>query len=928
MTTVDHGFRSESGVNYFKTVTTDPENDSSTVLTDARGLTVKSIDAMGGVTRLEYDAMGQLTHSYDPDNFLTSYQYDMQGNLTQRIHPDAGTTMYEYDPAGHLTRETNPLGQIFYHYTYYRLAHKRYSDMTENNVTYSYGDVGRATGRPVRIVDGSGVQTFEYDALGNVSKSIRVLSVPASGYAYAFTHNFEYDSWGRIWSMTYPDGERVDYRYNHAGDLTLMTGDKWGNPRTYIADILYTKYGQRKRIDYGNGTHTEYAYDSLQRLAFLHSEDISHNPMQHTEYSYNKVGNITGLANNAGGIGGMGGLYSNSYYYDPLGRLVASNGSGDIGGQPRDYAIEEMQYSPSGRIGTKHLLWQSVTTRGIQHMEYFYSNSNDKPHAPRLIVNNATGGLYDLVWDGAGNLVRMAVRNEPAVDYSNRILHWTEDNRLFAVADESHFSYYAYDHNGERTLKMTGDAATVDQNALEQHVFTSLNHVTLYPSPYIVLTEQGYTKHYYAGADRLAARLGSGGLSRDTSCVRSNENLVRRTDELFRHSCERVNSFNYRNHEELELVRIDGSIFDSVFEFDRNAASRHLYADVKPRPGAIHNLIVSHSTHNTRSAPTPEEPDVYFYHSDHLGSASWITNAAGMPIQHLQYLPFGERFVDQRSTGYSERFTFTGKERDEETGYGYFGARYMDYELMTSFISVDRYADKYPFISPYAYCAWNPVRIIDPTGDTLFALDRKSQLDIISLADIYRNRIRFDDRGVASIDYSGMSDDDIETMNSHPGVALIKDISDSPVKILYEATDLILCTNPDGSKIIGFMTNKPTRIYNLSRGGLDSNNDRPYLPREGYDGQVIISPNAKYYCDGLQAFRTEIIGHELAENYSRTAFNCNYNPNINGNTTMEKLGAHQYANQRMQNPHEAYTIRYKPQSNPQYNIIAYEYMSQ
>ena len=247
---------------------------------------------------------------------------------------------------------------------------------------------------------------------------------------------------------------------------------------------------------------------------------------------------------------------------------------------------------------------------------------------------------------------------------------------------------------------------------------------------------------------------------------------------------------------------------------------------------------------------------------------------------------------------------------------------------MTSFISVDRYADKYPFISPYAYCAWNPVRIIDPTGDTLFALDRKSQLDIISLADIYRNRIRFDDRGVASIDYSGMSDDDIETMNSHPGVALIKDISDSPVKILYEATDLILCTNPDGSKIIGFMTNKPTRIYNLSRGGLDSNNDRPYLPREGYDGQVIISPNAKYYCDGLQAFRTEIIGHELAENYARPAFTCNYNPNINGNTTMEKLGAHQYANQRMQNPHEAYTIRYKPQSNPQYNIIAYEYMSQ
>ena len=60
--------------------------------------------------------------------------------------------------------------------------------------------------------------------------------------------------------------------------------------------------------------------------------------------------------------------------------------------------------------------------------------------------------------------------------------------------------------------------------------------------------------------------------------------------------------------------------------------------------------------------------------------------------------------------------TFTGKERDEETGYGYFGARYMDHELMTMWLSVDPLADKYPNISPYAYCAWNPVKLVDPDG--------------------------------------------------------------------------------------------------------------------------------------------------------------------------------------------------------------------
>ena len=61
-------------------------------------------------------------------------------------------------------------------------------------------------------------------------------------------------------------------------------------------------------------------------------------------------------------------------------------------------------------------------------------------------------------------------------------------------------------------------------------------------------------------------------------------------------------------------------------------------------------------------------------------------------------------------------FVFTGKERDGETGYGYFVARYMDHELMTMWLSVDPMADKYPSISPYAYCTWNPVKLVDPDG--------------------------------------------------------------------------------------------------------------------------------------------------------------------------------------------------------------------
>jgi RHS repeat-associated protein len=110
------------------------------------------------------------------------------------------------------------------------------------------------------------------------------------------------------------------------------------------------------------------------------------------------------------------------------------------------------------------------------------------------------------------------------------------------------------------------------------------------------------------------------------------------------------------------------------------------------------------------------EPNWYIYHSDHLGSSAFLTDASGDPTQHLQYMPFGETFVEQRSvTSYYTPYTFSAKERDLETGYSYFGARYYDADI-SIWLSVDPMADKYPSMSAYMYCAGNPVKLIDPDG--------------------------------------------------------------------------------------------------------------------------------------------------------------------------------------------------------------------
>ncbi|MCR4812934.1 MAG: hypothetical protein K5867_10135 [Bacteroidales bacterium] len=71
----------------------------------------------------------------------------------------------------------------------------------------------------------------------------------------------------------------------------------------------------------------------------------------------------------------------------------------------------------------------------------------------------------------------------------------------------------------------------------------------------------------------------------------------------------------------------------------------------------------------------------------------------------------------------------TGKEKDSETGYYYFGARYYNPDL-SLWLSVDPMADKYPSLSPYNYCAWNPMKLVDPNGKELddYQVDRMGRI--------------------------------------------------------------------------------------------------------------------------------------------------------------------------------------------------------
>ena len=109
------------------------------------------------------------------------------------------------------------------------------------------------------------------------------------------------------------------------------------------------------------------------------------------------------------------------------------------------------------------------------------------------------------------------------------------------------------------------------------------------------------------------------------------------------------------------------------------------------------------------------EGDWFFFHTDHLGSTSYLTDTLGNVSQFVWYAPYGESLVDEHTTTYENPFKFSGKELDDITGLYDHGARSRN-PISTLWYGVDPRYEEFPEMSPFAYCHGNPVRLVDPDG--------------------------------------------------------------------------------------------------------------------------------------------------------------------------------------------------------------------
>ncbi len=125
---------------------------------------------------------------------------------------------------------------------------------------------------------------------------------------------------------------------------------------------------------------------------------------------------------------------------------------------------------------------------------------------------------------------------------------------------------------------------------------------------------------------------------------------------------------------------------------------------------------------------------MYYYHPDHIGSTTYVTDSAGEDYEHLEYTPDGETRIEERTNLHIIGYRYTSKELDTETGLYYFGARYLDPQTsrwispdpaLKDYLPTDGNIEDLPGqcgvfspinLSLYQYGTNNPLKYIDPNG--------------------------------------------------------------------------------------------------------------------------------------------------------------------------------------------------------------------
>ncbi|HMN00461.1 MAG TPA: RHS repeat-associated core domain-containing protein [Anaerolineales bacterium] len=450
--TAPDGSVTTSAFDGLTTTVTDANNHSTTTVTNILGQTLSVTPPTGPGVAFTYDPLGNLLTA-TRGGASTALTYDKAGRKTSMDDADMGTWDYSYDALGNLVTQTdarNCTTSLTYD-VLNRVTGKSYSNCPATTaVTYTY-DVGtNGKGRRTSMgISGADYTSWTYDERGRVVTEAK--QITGGGQ---FVTSFTYNSADLPVTMTYPDGEVLDYDYNNDMRLTSIAG-----LADYVQSIAYDSAGRMTQMTRGNGIlTTTYAYFNwnqqggrLQQLATVRPSNQT--TLQNFTYSYDSVGNIMTINDS------LSGPQTQNFTYDALDRLVSANATGGTNGL---YDEAYSYNSTTGNLASK---------AGVN-----YTYSTTHKHA---VAGLSNGNSYS--YDDNGN---MTTRN---VDGQTYTLSYDAENRLVSVSGAA-TANYVYDGDGKQIKSVVNGVTT----------FYVGNHYEVKSSL--------VTKYYFAGSTRVAVR--------------------------------------------------------------------------------------------------------------------------------------------------------------------------------------------------------------------------------------------------------------------------------------------------------------------------------------------------------------------------------------------------------------------------------------
>ncbi len=395
----------------------DPLRRIAHTLQDVGGLAVETTQQM--------DALDRVTAFIDPKGLTTRYDYNSLGDLSKLTSPDTGATTYSYDAAGNRTLEATARGvKISSSYDALGRLTKLSYPTSAFNITYSYDSAPAscqsgetfATGRLASIKDSSGTTEYCYNRFGELVRKLQTTNGKALALRYAYT------AAGRLTSVVYPDGAKVDYVRNRLGQVTEVGyTPAAGTRQILLKNISYLPLGPIAGWTYGNGRVLTRAYDQDYRPKAI--QDTSAGGLD-VGFGFDPVGNLSKLTPAGGTVADV------TLGYDPLGRLTEfkDGATGTV--------LDGYTYDKTGN--------RQSSKSAAGEVAYTYESDSH-----RLIKVGATPRVYNAVGDTTSI---NGTEREFVYDVTGRM---SQVKRNGAVARE-----YRYNGKGEQVRRFLGTANT------------------------------------------------------------------------------------------------------------------------------------------------------------------------------------------------------------------------------------------------------------------------------------------------------------------------------------------------------------------------------------------------------------------------------------------------------------------------------------